>query len=176
MLSRPLRRQCDRASRRRRCGARPRPGAPPRSSPGLAGPAVLLLRPHQLNSKAGFFFKPVPIWKRFRIKNYVDFEQCGNRVFWVYFLTSSFLSSVLKFHSYTDEKAFKIFCFKCPEKKLLIGISSRLLLTVHRCRTITTRNSITYIIISYMIKFVLSFPESYAKQIHENAQTSCVLV
>jgi hypothetical protein len=151
MLSRPLHRRCDRASRRRRCGVRPRPGAPPRSSRGLAGPAVLPHRPHQSNNKAGLFFLPAcgrgtgsrirffkvlylkkksapkksstrqtvgqdffktSMWKRFRIKNYEDFEQCVNRVFWVYFFTFSFLSSVLKFNSYTDENAFKIFCLK----------------------------------------------------------------
>jgi hypothetical protein len=117
MLSRPLRRRCDRASRRRRCGARPRPAAPPRSQ-GLAGLAVLPLLPHQSNNKAGFFFF-TSMWKSFRIKNYVDFEQCVNRVFWFYFLTFSFLSSVLKFQFYTDEKKLKIFSLKkkVPRKK-----------------------------------------------------------
>jgi hypothetical protein len=132
MLSLPRRRRCDRASRRRRCGACPRPGAPPRSSRGLAGPAVLPLLP-PLNSKAGLFFF-TSMWERFRIKNYVGFEQCVNRVFWVYFLTSRFLSSVLKFHFYTDENAFKIFCLKkkVPRKKAF----DRYLFYVHKCRTL----------------------------------------
>jgi hypothetical protein len=140
MLSRPRRRQCDRASRRRRCGARPRPAEPPSSSPDLAGPAALPLLPHQSNSKAGFF-KPA-CGKSFRIKNYEDFEQCVNRVFWVYFLSSSFLSSVLKFHSYTDENTFKIFCLKKkePRKKAF----DRYLFYVHKYRTTTFRNFTVY--------------------------------
>ncbi len=71
----------------------------------------------------------------------LDFEQCVNRVFWVYFMSSSFLSSVLKFHSYTDENAFKIFCLK---KKAFDKRS--VLRKVLKCRTTTIRNSSTNII------------------------------